>query len=41
MEITGPGGAKGFGHTEQFFLGPYAPYGWTEAYATTPVRQES
>jgi hypothetical protein len=36
LELTAADGTVGFGHTEQFFLGPYAPYGWGETYDAAP-----
>jgi hypothetical protein len=37
LELSGPDGVAGFGHTEQFFLGPYDPYHWDETYTSSPT----
>jgi len=40
LELSGPDGLVGFGHTEQFFLGPYTPFGWDDTYAQQPPIHE-
>jgi hypothetical protein len=35
LELRDDADRVGFGHTEQFFLGPYAPFGWDRTYVTS------
>jgi hypothetical protein len=41
LELTADDGRVGFGHTEQFFLGPYAPYGWGTTYDAEPRTEDA